>query len=530
MEQDKETISLRKIIVYYIRHWRVFLVAALISFIPAIAYLLLYPKTYEMMATIKIQEDKSLGSGGTGLGEAAGLMKSFGLGNVSGGVVTMDDELATLMSNQLNKEMVLELGVNVTYQEPFSYYKLYEDSPVIVIPDSVTQRNLDGAVSFRLQKKSDGSISVKMKKSGQKFSFASLPAQLELPQGNFTIDYRNPGDKKQVFKLDVSVRPAGWVAEEMVKSFTIEEYSKSSNTIELSCTDHSKKRGVDMLNTLITVYNKRAENIKQEEGMQSMNFLQGRINHIIFDLNNIERTIEGYKIKNKMTDIEYDVQFYSENMKDIRQKLIELESQQHVIDLIDTYVRDPKNKYNLIPALLTAQEGEKGGAISSYNEALIERERIRRTSKAGNPLLEGMDKQIDKLRESVHLTIGNAKKSLEYSLADLKKKENEIFAKMGNVPTNEREYLDYKRQQEILQGVYLILLQKKEEVALSLGQSRERGQIIDYAYVKKSPIGPRKLFAAIFMVFFTILIPVGYLACKEQVVALIEEYKRSKQK
>lgn len=529
MEQDKETISLRKIIVYYIRHWRVFLVAALISLIPAVAYLLMYPKTYEMMATIKIQEDKSLGSGGVGLGEAAGLMKSFGLGNVSGGVVTMDDELATLMSNQLNKEMVLALGVNVTYEEPFSYYKLYEDAPVVVTPDSTTQRNLDGAVSFRLQKKDDGSLSVKMKKSGQKFSFSSLPARLELPQGNFTIDYRNLGDAKQTFKLDVSVRPAGWVAEEMVKSFTIEEYSKSSNTIELSCTDHSKKRGVDMLNTLVALYNKRAESIKKEEGEQSMNFLDGRIRGIVFDLNNIERRIEGYKIHNKMTDIEYDVQFYSENMKDIRQKLIELESQKHVIDLIDTYVRNPENKYNLIPALLTAQEGEKGGAISSYNEALIERERIRRTSKAGNPLLEGMDKQLDKLRESVHLTIANAKKSLEFSLADLKKKENEIFAKMGNVPTYEREYIDFKRQQEILQGVYLILLQKKEEVALSLGQNRDRAQVVDYAYVKKAPVGPRKLFAAIFMVFFTILIPVGYLACKEQLVALIAEYKRSKQ-
>lgn len=528
MEQDKETISLRKIIVYYIHHWRVFLVAAVISLIPAIAYLVMYPKTYEMMATIKIQEDKSLGSGSAGLGEAAGLMKSFGLGNAAGGVVTMDDELATLMSNQLNKEMVLDLGLNVSYGEPFSYYKLYEDAPIVVTPDSATQRGLDTGVSFRIRKKGNDAISVKMKKSGETFSFASLPARLELPQGNFMIDYRTPSDRQRNFKLDISVRPAGWVAEELVKSFTIEEYSKSSNTIELSCTDHSKKRGVDMLNTLIAVYNKRAENIKQEEGMQSMNFLQGRINNIIFDLNNIERTIEGYKIKNKMTDIEYDVQFYSENMKDIRQKLIELESQKHVIDLIDTYVRDPQNKYNLIPALLTAQEGEKGGAISSYNEALIERERIRRTSKAGNPLLEGMDKQIDKLRESVHLTIGNAKKSLEFSLEDLKKKENEIFAKMGNVPTNEREYLDYKRQQEILQGVYLILLQKKEEVALSLGQSRDRGQIIDYAYVKKSPIGPRKLFAAIFIVFFTLLIPIGYLACKEQVVALIEEYKRSK--
>jgi tyrosine-protein kinase Etk/Wzc len=525
VQKDNETISLRKIIVSYIHHWKVFVIAAIISLIPAVLYLILYPKTYEMMSSMRVQEDRGLGGSGVGMGEAAGLMKSFGLSGTSASIVNIDDELAALTSNRLLKKTVLKLGLNITYSKPYSFYNLYEDCPIQVIPDSTTQELLDIAFAFFIKKDSRGEIRVKME-SGESFSFSSLPASLKLKQGTFNIVPNN--DIEGVFELDVSVRPAGWVAEEMSKSFIIEEYSKSSNTIELSCTDHSKKRGVDVLNVLMAEYNKDARVLKEEENKRTEAFLNDRIQGIMTELNNVERLIEAYKIKNKMTDIEHDMLFYIESMKDLRQKIIELESQEHVIGLLDTYVKDPKNKYNLIPALLTAQDGEKGGAISSYNEALIERDRVMKTSKMDNPLLEIMDGQIDKLRESVYLTIDNAKRSIQYVLSDLRNKENEIMSQMGNVPTYEREYLDYKRQQEILQGVYLILLQKREEIALSQGQERDKGLIIDYAYVKKSPIGPRKLFAAIFIFFFTLIIPLVYLFCKEQLVALVKEYRVSK--
>ena len=71
------------------------------------------------------------------------------------------------------------------------------------------------------------------------------------------------------------------------------------------------------------------------------------------------------------------------------------------------------------------------------------------------------------------------KKSYQLVLEDLKSQEKKIMDKMGNVPTYEREYLDLKRQQEILQGVYLILLQKREEIALASGHGRDKGLILE---------------------------------------------------
>lgn len=530
IQQDNETISLKKIIIGYLRQWKLFLVAACISAILGVSYLMFYPKTYEIMSRIKIQGDKDLaGGGGVGLGEAAGLMKSFGLGGGSSSTVNIDDEIATLSSNLLLKKVVQELGLNISYKKPYSMIQLYENSPLWVTPDSVTRQSLERGFSFEIEVNKDGSARLEMDKTGEVFSFSSLPAELKLPEGVFNIAYHDLDNVQKPFSLKVSVSPAGWVAEDLADAITIDEFSKNSNILEMTCTDYDKVRGQKLLNVLMSEYNKNSDTIKQEEGYKTMSFLELRIQGVMQELNNVERTVESYKIANKMTDIEYDVQFYGDAVKNFREKIIEIEAQSHIVNLLDVYVRDPKNKYNLIPSMLSVGEGDKGGAIVSYNEALIERERLIKSSKLDNPLLEITNNQIDKLRESVVLAIDNIRKSSQMVLADLKSQEKVILDKMGNVPTYEREYLDLRRQQEILQGVYLILLQKREEVALSMGQERKRGFIVDTAFVKYRPIGPRKLYAAIFMVIFTILVPVGYLFGKEQILSLIKEYKKSNQ-
>ena len=150
------------------------------------------------------------------------------------------------------------------------------------------------------------------------------------------------------------------------------------------------------------------------------------------------------------------------------------------------------------------------------------------STKCDNHLIGQMNKQVDQLRESVFLSIDNAKKSLTLTLDDLKGKEKIIMDKMGVVPTLEREYVDFRRQQEIYQALYLILLQKREDFLLSIGESKDRARIVEAAYDKKKSIAPRKLYALIGMILFTMVVQVAFLFGKEQFVALKKEYKETK--
>ncbi len=528
MEKDNEVISLKSIIIYYIGHWKLFVSFGVISLILGVLYLVLYPKTYEVMSVVKIQDEKDLTSGGgISMGDAAGLMRSFGLGGGGGGSINLDDEISTLKSNSLISKAVLSLGLDVTYEEPFSFRTLYDDSPVLITPDSVFRKNIDKYIEFKLRIERNGGF-VEMKETGEKFTFENLPTQIKLEEGVLNISYRDANQKVESVDLNISIAPVGWVAEDLSEEMKIEEYSKASNTIELVYTDHNRSRGKDLLNSLLAEYNNQATAVKAKDGSKSMTFLEERINGVIAQLKDVERMIEVYKLKNKMTDVEYDVVFYTEALKTFREKIIELESQMYIVNLLDEYVKDPKNKHKLVPAGLStgSKDGDKSSPVVLYNQALIAREKTIKSSKDFNPLAEIEEKQIEKLRESVLVSVSNSKKSLEAMIAELKSQEKAIFDKMGNVPTYEREYIDMKRQQEILQGIYLVLLQKKEEVALAVEGGRNKGFITDQAFVKRKPVAPRKLFAAIFMVFFTLGIPMGYLFVSSRVKELLEDLKK----
>lgn len=529
IQQDNETISLKKIIVYYLLHWKVFVVAGFISLVFAILYLLFTPRTYEMMARVQILEDKGTSGSGFNMGDASGLMKSFGLGGISGGGLNLDDEMAKFMSTTTLKEVVLRLGLNAPCYKPYAYdYKMYDEAPLVLTTDLKTQETLEMGVEFNVRVDDRGRVKVKTKsnKGKQAFDFQSLPAEIKLPEGTFVLSYRAEAVKPLSLKMEYV--PAISVAEALSESILYDEFSKGANVIEISCTDYEKKRGVDLLNTLIEVYNSWEDSVKKKKNMESIDFLNGRLAKVTSDLSDVEEKIEKYKLKNKMTDIEHDVEFYVEQMKDLQVKIIELEAQGRLIDILDAYVKDPQNKYNLVPVVLASAETEStSSSVMTYNQALLEREKMLQSTKADNPLVAQLNKQVDQLRKNVHLSIENAKKTLDLTLNDLHGKEKLILDKMGEVPTLEREYIDFRRQQEISQALYLILLQKREDLLLSIGDSKERVYIVEQPYVKAKSIAPRKLFALIGMMVFTLIGGVGYLFGKEQLGELKKELKNA---
>lgn len=530
---DKENIGLLPIIVDYLRHWKLILLCGFLSLIVAVLYLLLYPKTYEITARVLIQNNQSaLSTGSMGLGEAAGLMKSFGLGGIgSAGGISIDNEIATFSTNKLIKDAVVDLHLYTEYTPVFQFwYKMYGEEPVNVICDSVTIANLEEDISFKVSASKNGKVKIQSETKNEKlkFQFENFPAVVELKQGRFVFNRTANGDKS--FSVKVNIYPPSWVAEDLMDEINIDDYSKTADIIEFTCTDHEKERAKDLLNTLIALYNKEAFVYKRSLSEASDAFLENRINNLLDELDKIERKIEKYKTANKITDVLYDIQYYAEYMKELNVKIIEAEAQANMIDLMDEFVKNPENKYKLVPSLLIAgQEGE-GSPLYLYNQALLERERIIKSSSTDeNPLAGAITLQVDRLRESVFQMIENARLNMAQTHKSLKEREAQLLSKMGEVPEHERVYVDYKRQQEILQGVYLILLQKREEIAISMGENIEKAKVLDPAFVKKKPIGPRKLYAAIIAMALTLIFSVGWLFCKKQFSDIWKLLKESKQ-
>ena len=528
--KDKETIGLKSIFVKYLRQWKLFVAAFIFSFIPAILYLTLYPRTYAVQASIQIQEDKESSMASFGLGEAAGLMKSFGIGS-GGGSVNIDDEMFILKSNRLLRLMILDLGLNITYYEPFSFYNMYHDSPLKLTAAPSVMEKLDDEYRFTVSV-SPGNIKVKAKNKfggyNETTSYTSLPAKIKVGKEEFVLDFNDNELSDNTFKLNIICIPASWAAEKIADKIEIEDVSSTSNVLDISHSDHSQDRGKDMLNTLITKYNEDTESYKHIEDNKTMAFVDGRIAKVVTDLAEVELEIEAYKTKNDITLPESDVLMYGEAMRELQSAIIETEAQTHIVNLLDEFVKDTTNKYSVVPSLMTAAEGEKGGSISKYNEAIVTRDRLLRNSSESNAMYINADNQVTLLREGVFAMVENTKKSYGKTLDELKSKEKQLLSKLKTVPAKEREITKFKRDQEILQGIYLMLLQKREETALSLGKQTDRARVIEPAFIKKKPLGPRKIFAAIGMIVLTLIIPVGFLISKELFLSIKEELKNSK--
>ncbi|MDR1403305.1 MAG: tyrosine protein kinase [Tannerellaceae bacterium] len=530
--EDNETIGLKSILANYLLHWKLILGVGLIAVILAVFYLILYPKTYETMARVQIQDENNPLSGGSlSLGDAAGIMKSFGLGGISSGGIVIDDEIATFTSNSLLSEMVYKLGLYAEYTRPYSFYRLYEEKPLTVTVDSATIYKLDYEIEFKVVS-SANKINVEARIESdndrkESFHFTALPAVVKMKEGEFVFSHTALGQRNPDYKLYVQIRPLTSVSDDLVNEFTIEEVSKTSNVIEFVTKDYERRRSKDIFNMLIALYNEQSRSYKNILGERSMEFLNERIKQITGELAGVEKEIELYKAQNKITMVESDVQYYVEYMRDLQTKMIEAQAQTHMIKLVDSFVKDTANRYKIIPFLSSAGQDSEYSPLALYNQALLERERLIKNSGKDNPLVPSLTTQITKLREGVYQMIDNAYQSSQLIINELKEKENALFSRMGKVPQQERVYIDYRRQQEILQGMYLILLQKREEIVLSIAQSKEKARVIDPAFTKPRPVAPRKLYAAIGIVFFTLLITVGWIYGKKQVAELMEEFQKA---
>lgn len=525
--KDQENVSLKNILVKYFHHWKLFLAAFVLSFIPAILYLSLTPRTYKFIAGVLLQDEMDSGISSIGMGEAASLMKSFGVGGMESSF-RMDDEMEILMSNRMFRMMISDLGLNVSYSKPFSLYKMYREAPLRLTVDQAAMAGLQDEFRFNVSVTPE-QIRVKVRSwmggLKQTFTFSSLPAVINTGQNEFMLDFDHNGSQNKPFKLNIKVQPAGWMAETLSNNITIEDVSNSSNVLMLSCSDHSRQRGMDMLTALINVYNEDSETYKLLEADKTMTFVNSRIAEIVTELEKVETGLQDFKVKNDMTLLEADVSLYGDIFKDTKVALTEAEMKSYTIDLLDNYVNNPENQNKPIPSVFSVEEGEKG-VISQYNKAIVYSEKLLMNSNERNFIYQQAKREADVLRESVNAMIANARSSISKELEELKSREKQMMAKFKSVPENEREYIGFIRDQEILHGIYLLMLQKREETIISQGKKLDRARMIEPPYIKKKPLGPRKLFAAIGMLVITFVVPVGYLFTKELFISIRDEYRR----
>ena len=277
----------------------------------------------------------------------------------------------------------------------------------------------------------------------------------------------------------------------------------------ISLKNTNPRRGKDFINKLLEMYNINANNDKNEVAQKTAEFIDERIGIISKELGSTEQDLENFKRTAGITDLSSEAQIALTGNAEYEKKRVENQTQINLIVDLQKYLQG--NEYEVLPANVGLQDGGLVGAISRYNEMLIERNRLLRTSTESNPAIVNLNTSIRAMRSNVQATLDATLKGLQITKADLDREASRYSRRISDAPTQERQFVSIARQQEIKAGLYLMLLQKREENAITLAATANNAKIIDDAFADDNPVSPKRMMVYLAALVLGVGFPVGII-------------------
>ena len=515
MEQSEEQFNIQEILFRCLVHWPWFVFSVIVCIACAWGNLRLTTPVYNISATVLIKDDKK--GGGTSVSSELERMGLDGFVSSSGNV---DNEIEVLRSKSLSEEVVNNLGLFVTYMDEDELPKkeLYQTSPVLVSLTPQEADKLPGRMEVAMTLQPTGVMDVQMKVGDKEYrkEFEKLPAVFPTDEGtvaffvnNDTLSAVRPESVTKERHITAFINRPFSVAKGYASSLSIAPTSKTTSVVVISLKNTNPRRGRDFINKLLEMYNINANNDKNEVAQKTAEFIDARIGIISKELGSTEQDLENFKRTAGITDLSSEAQIALTGNAEYEKKRVENQTQINLIVDLQKYLQG--SEYEVLPANVGLQDGGLVGAISRYNEILIERNRLLRTSTESNPAIVNLNTSIRAMRSNVQATLDATLKGLQITKADLDREASRYSRRISDAPTQERQFVSIARQQEIKAGLYLMLLQKREENAITLAATANNAQIIDAAIADDNPVSPKRMMVYLVALFFGMGIPVGII-------------------
>ena len=296
---------------------------------------------------------------------------------------------------------------------------------------------------------------------------------------------------------------------EYVNSLSIAPTSKTTSVVVISLENTNTRRGRDYINKLLEMYNINANNDKNEVAQKTAEFIDERIGIISKELGSTEQDLENFKRSAGITDLSSEAQIALTGNAEYEKKRVENQTQINLVMDLQRYMKG--NEYEVLPSNIGLQDAASAGAIDRYNQMLVERKRLLRTSTENNPTIINLDTSIRAMRTNVQATLDATLKGLQITKEDLAREASRYSRRINDAPTQERQFVSIARQQEIKSGLYLMLLQKREENAITLAATANNAKIIDEALADDNPISPKKMLVYLAALVLGVGLPVGVI-------------------
>ena len=486
--EGAKPVDFKKIIFEYLLHWRFIAICLVLALVGSYFYLRYQTPVYKVASTVLIKQGEKSKASSVAQMAVMQDLGSFSMAN------NFDNEVEIIQSYTLTKKVVNTLGLYIDYslENKFSYsYPLYKNSPLQVWMTPDDAENLPSLLKVHLEPSSAQQFlaTVSYVENGKecqlKKTFEKLPAVFITPVGNVSLSLSSDSLSVEELALLADVKatiaPPSMVADSYKGRLSATPTSEYTSIIQLLIYDTNRLRGIDFLNTLVAIYNNEANEDKNQVAMRTAEFIDERIRVINEELGTTENELADYMQRAGLTDLNANAQIALKENSEYDQKRAENTNQLRLVSYLHEYINNPEHINEVIPANVGLTDATLANIISQYNEMMIERKRLLRTSKINSPAVINLDASIAAVRKTVVATVESLEKALQITRKNLDVEAGKFRTQISNAPKQERELRDISRQQEIKSELYLMLLQKREENAITLAAKANNGRIVEEA-------------------------------------------------
>ncbi len=519
-------VDVRHVLSLLLAHWWWFVIGVVVFLGLGAIYMLRTTPRFTTNASIMLRQKNE--------DQLMGQLESLSLLNFGGNGLA-EDEVVILSSRDLMHQTLeaLDLWQSSYVKVGARWIGEFPKRTFAVVPVELTSKaKKAGGYTVTVNLLEDGSYKIKVKQGHFRRSttkVATLAEPVETCIGTLRIVQNKPIEDEEYTVFRISCSPQLSVVDSYRSKVQISLQKKESNIINLTTASDMPQRDVALLGKLIEQYNLNTVVDKNIIATNTAAFINERLAIITSELSEAEDAVASYKSQNNIADLSEEAKIYLRANSDEQKELAGVETQLNLVEYIDNFLKDDTKRFSLIPANIGISDPSLTSFISEYNTLLLQRMRVQRTATDNNPVVEQLNDQLTSMRQNIIASIASVRESLTITREGLLQRDSQFNARIKSVPTQERQYVQIKRQQQLKEAIYLFLYQKREENALMLASTATPAKIIDAPKVDTSTAKPRLKMVALVCLVLGLAFPSGilYLVCLfDNKISDPEEFKK----